>query len=132
MRTILNVMCPEKQYRPVQAGVGALSHSESGHGVLFSPQDFFSTCELVCRSHNTRTLRAGVRIIGNCCSLTKDILPCWKQCLKKFLHQPCSSILISVGNVKTESTTMTVGCARWTLHSPDHQYSSLGPEHLPF
>ena len=35
MRTIPVVMCPEKQLKPVQAGVGALSHSESGHAVPF-------------------------------------------------------------------------------------------------
>ena len=32
---------------------GALSHSESGHAIPFSPQDFCSLCEFVYHSHNT-------------------------------------------------------------------------------
>ena len=49
MRIILHVMCPEKQWKPVQAEVRlswalsgplALSHLKSGHAVPFSPQDF--------------------------------------------------------------------------------------------
>ena len=35
MKTILDVMYPEKQQKPVQAGVRALSHSESGHAIPF-------------------------------------------------------------------------------------------------
>ena len=53
MKTFLEVMLPEKQEKPVQASVGVLSHSESGHAVPFSPQDFCSPCEFVFHTHNT-------------------------------------------------------------------------------
>ena len=46
-------------------GVGpslTLSLSENDHAVPFSPQDFHSPCEFVCRSHNTRALPASVHI----------------------------------------------------------------------
>ena len=56
-------MCPEKQYKPVQAWVRAVSHSESGHAVPFSPQDFCSPCKFVHRSHDTQTPLARVHIM---------------------------------------------------------------------
>ena len=63
MRIILDAMCPEKQQKPAQAGVGSLSwalsspltlsHLESGHAILFSPQDFCSSCVFVYCCHST-------------------------------------------------------------------------------
>ena len=71
MRTILNVMCPEKQYKPIQAGDRlswalsgplALFHLESGHAVPFPPQDFCSLCAFVYCCRSTWILLAGIRI----------------------------------------------------------------------
>ena len=62
MRIILNVMYPEKQYKPIQAGVGALSHLESSHAIPFSPQNCCSPCEFVHNSHSTQAPLAGVCI----------------------------------------------------------------------
>ena len=53
MRIILNVMCPEKQQKPVKARVLALSSWESGYAVPFPPQDFGSPYVFVYCSHNT-------------------------------------------------------------------------------
>ena len=64
MRTILNVMCPEKQYKPVKARVEALSSWESGHAVPFSPQDFCSPCVFVYCWHNTGSCWPGSASCG--------------------------------------------------------------------
>ena len=50
----LDVMCLEKQQKPVQAGAqDPLSDLESGHAFPISPQDFCSPCVFVYCCHNT-------------------------------------------------------------------------------
>ena len=64
MRTILDIMYPEKQSKPIQAEIRlslalALSHLESGHAAPFYPQDFCSPCVFVYGRHNTGSYPLG-------------------------------------------------------------------------
>ena len=64
MRTLLDVMCPEKQQSPVQAGVRAPSLTQRvAMQSLFLHRTSISPCEFVHLSHNTQTPWAGVCII---------------------------------------------------------------------
>ena len=58
MRTILKVMSPEKQQKPVKARVSALS-GESVRTVPFSPQGFCSPCVFDYCCHNTGSYGPG-------------------------------------------------------------------------
>ena len=54
MRTILNVMCPQKQYKPVKSRVRVLCPKESGLAVPSPP------CEFVRCGYSTQIPRAGI------------------------------------------------------------------------
>ena len=87
MRTVLNVMCPEKQKKPVKARVGSLSSWESGCKVHFPPQDLVVPVNLSHLRRNT------VDTAGQCPRQVKNL---YTHCAGRNLWSDHTVSLLSV------------------------------------